>query len=80
MTNRLGWTRGYFQTVATGPLEPAMRLEQHCFWTSTREKCFDEFSNELPGPVEPVGSWGLANFRTIDDDLSRALGIDPVPE
>lgn len=80
MTNRLGWRRGRFKTVWRGPVPAQARLPQHCFWDSTRKKYFDEKTNELPGPVEPVGRWGLVSYRRIDDDLSRALGFDPVPE
>lgn len=80
MTNRLPWTRGYFRTVWRGPLDPDLMLPRHCFWSANRKKYYDEFSNELPGPVEPVGQWGLDSFLTIDDGLSRALGIEVIAD
>jgi len=80
MTNRLGWRRGYFKTVWRGPVEPEMRLEQHCFWSATRKMYFDESSNVLPRPVEPTGRWGLVSYRMIDNFLSRALGFELAPE
>jgi hypothetical protein len=80
MTNRLGWRRGYFKTVWRGPMRADDRLTQHCFWSPTRKKYFDDCSNELPGPVEPVGTWALDSFRTIDDDLSLALGLELAPD
>lgn len=41
---------------------------------------FDENGNEVRGPIEPVGDYGLHSYRTIDDTVSEALGIDRVPE
>ena len=79
MTNRLPWSRGYFQTVAHWPLEPGDVLPQHCFLDASRGRYFDEAGKELAGAVEPVGDYGLQSFRTIDDEVSGALGIDLVP-
>ncbi len=79
MTNKLPWSKGYFQTVDHWPLEPGDLLRQHCFLSGARARYFDEAGNELPGPVEPVGDYGLHSFRTIDDAVSDALGIDRAP-
>jgi hypothetical protein len=81
MTNRLPWSRGYFETIATIPLDVDDVLRQHCFSdASVTGKYFDEMSNEVAGPVEPVGDYGLHSFRTIDDQVSDAVGIPRVPE
>jgi hypothetical protein len=74
MTNKQPWTKGYFEHVENRPLSVMDRLPQHCF-KDTRGWYFDERSRRLPGAVEPVGDWGLHSFRTIDDEISRALGI-----
>jgi hypothetical protein len=79
ITNQLPWSRGYFETIAHSPLEPGEVLEQHCFRRSNGQY-FDEANNELPGPVEPVGDWGLQSYRTIDDEISDALGFPRVPD
>lgn len=79
MTNRLPWSRGYFQTVDQRPLAAEDVLPQHCF-RSSAGRYFDEHATELSGPVEPCGDWGLHSFRTIDDDVSGALGIARAPE
>lgn len=79
MTNRLPWTKGYFEHLENRPLTPEDRLPQHCF-KDTRGWYFDEHSNRLPGPIDPVGEWGLDSFRTIDDEISKALGIPLAPE
>ncbi|QGQ21151.1 hypothetical protein GC089_16365 [Cellulomonas sp. JZ18] len=76
MTNHLPWSKGYFETVAHRPLEPGDVLPQHCFLSAARGRYFDERGNELPGPIEPVGDYGLHSYRTIDDAVSEALGLD----
>ena len=79
LPNRKGWSEGVFETVGNVPLGDGDVLDQHCFrrWNG---KYFDECSNQLPGPVEPVGDFGLHSFRTIDDDISDALGFERVPD
>lgn len=74
MTNTLPWSRGYFETLENRPLETGEVLREHCF-RSSKGKYYDEHSNELSGPVEPCGDWGLQSYRTIDDEISDALGI-----
>lgn len=78
--NRLPWSKGYLETVAHWPLEPSDLRSQHCFLSASRGRYFDEKGNELSGPIEPVGDWGLHSYRTIDDAISDALGIARVPE
>lgn len=75
MTNRLPWSRGYFETIAHIPLDYKDVLGQHCFLSAVRGRYFDERGRELSGPVEPVGDYGLHSYRTIDDEISDALGF-----
>ena len=73
MTNRLPWTRGYFEPLANIPLADDDVLAQHRFrrW----DGCYDDENlSELSRSVEPVGDYGLHSFRTIDDEVSDALG------
>lgn len=79
MTNRLPWSRGYFETIERWPLEASETLGIHCFLHPYTGEYFDEKGNELPGPVEPVGDYGLHSYRTIDDEISDALGFPRVP-
>lgn len=74
ITNRQPWTKGYFEAVGHSPLGPMDRLARHCF-RDVRGRYFDELGNELQSAVEPVGQWGLHSYRTIDDEISRALGL-----
>jgi hypothetical protein len=78
MTNRLGWSRGYFETIGNKPLQPGDVLRHHCF-ENFAGRYFDETAAELPGPIAPVGTWGLHSYRSIDDEISKALGIPLAP-
>lgn len=80
LTNRLPWSRGYFETLANVPLERDDVLLQHCFLSASRGRYYDDDGNELAGACEPVGDYALHSFRTIDDQISDALGIPKVPE
>lgn len=75
MTNKLPWTKGYFEALEHRELGPMDRLPKHCF-VDTRGWYFDEYNNRLSAPVAPVGERGLQSFRTIDDQISKALGIE----
>lgn len=77
-TNRLGWTKGYFQTIESRPLESGDLLHQHCF-QDYRGIYVDESWRKLPFRVEPCGEWGLVSYRWIDDHVSDAVGIPRVP-
>lgn len=81
LTNRLGWSRGYFDTVDNIPLDDDDVLSVHCFKSSVYRdtQFFDEMSNALPGPTEPVGTHGLGSYATIDDSISDAVGIPRAP-
>ena len=77
ITNRLGWSRGYFEFVENRALTAMDCLRQHCFvraW-STPVQYFDETGKSLPGPTEPVGQWGLYGHEAIDEEVCAALGL-----
>jgi hypothetical protein len=78
--NRLGWSRGYFETTASVPLTRSDLLQQHCFWSSTRNHYYDETGQPVKRRTEPCGTWGLGNYRVIDDLVSDALGIPRAPD
>jgi hypothetical protein len=78
MTNNLPWTKGYLEVVEHRSLSQLDRLPQHCF-CDVRGWYFDEKGSRLAGLTQPVGGFGLHGFRSIDDEISRALGIDEAP-
>lgn len=77
--NRMPWTRGYFEHVAYRELREQDVLRQHCFLRSNGDY-LDDHKRKLPGPIEPCGDWGLNSYRTLDDQVSDAVGIPRVPE
>jgi hypothetical protein len=74
LTNRLPWSRGYFQVVASMPLREGDRLADHRF-RDVRGWLFDEFGEPRPPTDTFVGSYGLDSFRTIDDAVSDAMSL-----
>jgi hypothetical protein len=79
MTNRLPWSRGYFESLSTEPIAAGQALPRHCF-RSMGGAYYDESSRILARPLDPCGDWGLHSYRTIDDQVSDSLGIARVPD
>jgi hypothetical protein len=80
ITNGRPWTMGYFEPIENRALRAVDSFPQHCFADPLRGWYFDERGRRLPAPIEPVGTWGLHSFRTIDDAISTALGIPLSPD
>lgn len=80
MTNNRPWTMGYFEFLESRELGPMDRLPQHCFQDGLRGWYFDEWGNRLLKRSELVGFFALHSFRTIDDEISKALGIPLSPD
>jgi len=87
--NKLGWSRGFFENVGHRELSEEEVHNIHCFWSPQiklkerviREtRYMNEMGQELDGPHEPMGQYGLANYRIVDDEVSRALGIPLAPD
>jgi len=81
-TNWQGWLKGYYTTIGNYSLAPEELLLQHCFEKhfANPGHYYDEYGNELDRRYEPCARWGLDSYRTIDDELSEALGIPLAPE
>ncbi len=78
--NQQPWTRGYFKTIESRPLAAEDLLPVHCFYSFAFRKYYDDNGNVLASKSEPCGVYGLASYRTVDDDLSRALGLEEAPD
>jgi len=79
-TNRLGWSRGYFETIDNRELKQDDLLPVHCFFDILYKKYFDVSGNTIDKPIEPYGDYGLDSYTSIDDKVSEALGIEFAPE
>lgn len=75
LTNNTPWLRGVVQTVANRELGADEALEQHVFWHPYRKVGINERGEEVIN-VEPLGEQGLGNYRTMDDAIAEALGIE----
>ena len=77
LVNRLGWSRGYFETLANVPLEEGEVLPIHCFEYGITHPCwYDQNHRPLPGPIPPVGSGGAGNWKTVEWEVFEALGLE----
>jgi Immunity protein 26 len=86
MVNRLGWSRGYFMTIERRPFLEGERFPTHYFEDGRRGRFGKRlYVNEDNEPVDPpprgypVRMMGLGNYRTVDDEVSDALGIPVAP-
>jgi Immunity protein 26 len=75
ITNKLPWSRGYFEYIQARPIAMGDVLAHHHFWDPLRGVFRDEQGNVAPDPSEPCSTWGLHSFQTIDDELSKKLGL-----
>lgn len=75
-TNRLPWSRGFFEVVKSAPIGPEDLLPQHCF--RDIRGFVDEYGKPLPGPIEPVGFYGLSGIGSIDLKISEALRLPKI--
>lgn len=79
-TNRQPWLKGYFETLEYRQLELDELLPAHCFWDPVYERYVDADGQQLDRRCEPCGFDALSSYRTIDDDVSKALGIPLAPD
>ena len=76
VTNRLAWSRGYFETVESRELEDGDLFYPHCFAATKRStKFYDEYGNRLDREYPPTGQSGLTGYAGIDAQVSKALGL-----
>lgn len=81
LTNRLPWSKGYFETIGNRKFVPGEKLPVHCFldvFFKEEARYFDEFGNIHSDRFDPCGIYGLGSYRTIDDAVSNALGMELV--
>ena len=71
-TNKIPWTSGYFELVATGENGPQDLLSQHCF-ADGRGSFVDEYGVRLAEPIGPIGFYGLSGLLSIDNQITKAL-------
>jgi hypothetical protein len=79
-TNRLPWSRGYFQTVTNQPLRPENVLSPNSLHDILKNQIVDEGGRVVHKPCKPIGNFLLESFRTIDEIVSDKLGIPQAPD
>lgn len=81
ITNRLAWSRGFYQTVGHADLEAADKLECNIFLRPGHNDYWDENANPVDASLvhdqSMVGFQGLSSYMTIEHYISIALGLGP---
>jgi len=78
--NRLGFSRGYMPIVANVEVEPHHNNDGACYIDVFPKKRYVNELGEDTEKTDSVGAWGLSNYRTLDDDISIAIGIPEASE
>ena len=73
--NRLGFSRCYMPVVGNIPLCAADTRSDVCYYDAVRSRFVDESGQVLDRRRAIVGEYGMGNYRTMDDQISRALGL-----
>jgi hypothetical protein len=79
MTNRLPWSKGYFENVQHNELTTENVLPVHCFKKPKLNAYYNEKGIKLDKEYKPTGLYGFYSYRSIDDSVSEKLGIPLVP-
>jgi hypothetical protein len=76
LTNKLGWTKGYFKTIENVAIENFPLVKNATFFYYNG-KIFNDNSNELPKPksIEETGSFAVTSYLNIDNLISLSLEI-----
>ena len=81
ITNRLGWSRGVYETVGHIPLEDTDKLERNIFKRPGHTDYWDENANPVDEPLvkdrSVVGLQAVHSYMTIEWEVSVALGLGP---
>lgn len=77
--NQKPWTLGYFEIIGYRELRDNDILPVHCFEDFTG-RYYDDKGNILQERFEPCGENALNSYRTLDDKISLALGIEISPD
>jgi hypothetical protein len=73
--NALPWTKGYFEVIASSNNLREDLLPVHCFRDYLTGGYVDEYGRHLPGPTEPVGFNAMGSYKTLNEDICKALGF-----
>lgn len=75
--NRLPWSRGYFHVIDHRPLRQEDVLATHVFHDTVHRpsRYVDVHGRVVPKPNHAVAEFALQSYRTIDDIISRIVGL-----
>lgn len=82
IVNRLGFSRGFMRVIANRPLKRNNAYPAHSFRLNSfrgRSSYQDEDGHPLTEPTGCIVDKAYGNYRTLDDEISRALGLSLAP-
>jgi len=87
VVSRSGWELGYFKTIMNRPLESKELLARHIFRVRPDDDPSGWYVDEFDEKVDPPTSndlstpyRGVTTYRSVDRELSRALGLKPAEQ
>ena len=72
--NRLGFSRGYLTVVGHFPISGDDTCDNACY-RNWKGQYISEDGTLLETPTALVGDYGMGNYRTMDDTISKSLRI-----
>jgi Immunity protein 26 len=75
--NHRGWTKGYFKVVGHEPIRDEDLVPTACFQDRLKGCYRNPTGTRIQERAEPCGIWATGNHRTLDNDISHALGLEP---
>jgi hypothetical protein len=79
LVNNTPWRRGIVETVAVRPMAQGDVLSEHLFNDPWREVVYNEYGDVVDSIGVPLRERGLGSYRTLDDEIADALGLERAP-
>ena len=73
VVNRLGWSRGYFETICNIPITDRERNISFGFWDFLKKRFVDVEGNVLDRKPDYYTDFGLGNYLVVGEKIQVAL-------
>jgi len=73
IVNRLGWSRGYFETICNFPVTDRERNVSFGFWSFQKKRFVNVEGAPLKSAPEYYTDYGLGNYAVVGEKIHAAL-------
>jgi hypothetical protein len=80
LTNNRLFSMKYAEIVENVSITTDQRLAKNQFKSPFGDTYYDEYNNVITPLPGPCGDRGLGSYRTLDDQVSEALGVPLAPD